>query len=51
LLDSGVSAVTAAKAYRLLRAILNTAVDDGLIRSNRCRVKGADKETSPNARC
>ena len=34
LLDSGVSAVTAAKAYRLLRAILNTAVDDGLIRSN-----------------
>lgn len=47
LLDSGVSAVTAAKAYRLLRAILNTAVDDGLIRSNPCRVKGADKETSP----
>jgi hypothetical protein len=43
LLDSGVSAVTAAKAYRLLRAILNTAVDDGLIRSNPCRVKGADK--------
>jgi integrase len=31
----------------LLRAILNTAVDDGLIRSNPCRVKGADKETSP----
>jgi integrase len=47
LLDSGVSAVTAAKAYRLLRAILNTAVDDGLIRHNPCRVKGADKETSP----
>ena len=38
---------TAAKAYRLLRAILNTAVDDGLIRRNPCRVKGADKETSP----
>lgn len=47
LLDSGVSEVTTAKAYRLLRAILNTAVDDGLIRSNPCRVKGADKETSP----
>ena len=30
LLDSGVSSVTAAKAYRLLRAVLNTAVDDGL---------------------
>jgi integrase len=46
LLDSGVSEVTTAKSYRLLRAILNTAVDDGLIRSNPCRVKGADKETS-----
>jgi integrase-like protein len=29
LLDAGVSAVTVAKAYRLLKAILNTAVDDG----------------------
>jgi integrase len=47
LLDSGVSEGTAAKAYRLLRAILNTALDDGLIRANPCRVKGADKETSP----
>jgi hypothetical protein len=27
LLDTGVSAVTAAKAYRLLKAVLNTAVD------------------------
>jgi integrase len=36
-----------AKAYRLARAILNTAVDDGLIRSNPCRVKGAGKENSP----
>jgi len=34
LLDNGVSPVTAAKAYRLLRAIMNTAVDDGLIRRN-----------------
>ena len=32
LLDSGVSAVTTAKAYRLFRAILYTAVDDGIIR-------------------
>ena len=47
LLDSGVSEVTAAKAYRLLRAIFNTALDDGLIRRNPCRVKGADRETSP----
>ena len=47
LLDSGVSSVTAAKAYRLLRAVLNTAVDDGLIRRNPCRIKGADREDSP----
>jgi hypothetical protein len=47
LLDSGVSEVTAAKAYRLLRAIFNTALDDGLIRRNPCRIKGADREHSP----
>jgi hypothetical protein len=35
LLEAGVSAVTAAKAYRLLKAVFNTAVDDGLIRRNR----------------
>jgi integrase len=27
--------------------MLNTAVDDGLLKSNPCRVKGAGKETSP----
>ena len=47
LLDSGVSEVTAAKAYRLLRAIFNTALDDGLIRRNPCRIKGAGRENSP----
>jgi integrase len=47
LLDSGVSAVTAAKAYRLLKAVFNTAVDDGLIRRNPCRIKGAGQEVSP----
>ena len=36
-----------AKAYRLLRAVFNTALDDGLIRRNPCRIKGADKEHSP----
>jgi integrase len=46
LLDTGVSAVTVAKAYRLLKAILNTAVDDGLIRRNPCRIKGAGQERS-----
>ena len=47
LLDAGVSAVTVAKAYRLLKAILNTAVDDGVIRRNPCRIKGAGQEESP----
>jgi hypothetical protein len=46
LLDSGVSTVTTAKAYRLLKAILNTAVDDGIIRRNPCRIKGAGQEAS-----
>lgn len=46
LLDGGRSAITTAKAYRLLRAIMNTAVDDGLIRRNPCRIKGADQEQS-----
>jgi integrase len=47
LLDAQVSAVTLAKAYRLLKAIFNTAVDDGLIRRNPCRIKGAGQEKSP----
>jgi integrase len=47
LLDSGVGDVTVAKAYRLLKAILNTAVDDGMIRRNPCRIKGAGQEKSP----
>jgi integrase len=46
LLDNGVSAVTVAKAYRLLKAILATAADDGLIRRNPCRIKGAGQEKS-----
>jgi hypothetical protein len=47
LLDGGVTKVTAAKAYRLLKAILNMAVDDGLIRRNPCRIKAAGQEKSP----
>jgi integrase len=47
LLDGGASPVTAAKAYRLLKAIMNTAVDDGLIRRNPCRIKGAAQDRSP----
>jgi integrase len=45
LLRDGRSEWTAAKAYRLLRAVLNTAVrEDRVIRSNPCTMKGYDKE-------
>jgi integrase len=47
LLDSGLSPVTVAKAYRLLKSIMNTAVDDGLIKRNPCRIDGAGQEHSP----
>lgn len=46
LLDEGVSVSMVAKAYRLLRAILNTAADhDELISRNPCRIQGAGSET------
>ena len=45
LLEAGVTQGMAAKAYRLLRAILNTAVDeDDLLSTNPCRIKGAGLE-------
>jgi integrase len=47
LLDSGTGPVATAKAYRFLRAVMNTAVDDGLIKRNPCRIKGAGSEHSP----
>jgi integrase len=47
LLDAGVGEVTVAKAYRLLKAIMSTAVDDGMIHRNPCRIKGAGQEHSP----
>jgi integrase len=47
LIDAGTGASTIAKAYRLLRAVLNTAVDDELIRRNPCRIKGASNDNSP----
>lgn len=37
----------AAKAYRLLHAILNTAVDDELIARNPCRIAGANVSHTP----
>jgi hypothetical protein len=39
-----------AKAYRLLRAIMNTAVDDGRIKRNPCRVEGAGQHRTPERR-
>lgn len=44
-LAAGVSESVTAKAYRLLRAIMNTAVDeDKILQRNPCRVRGADRE-------
>jgi hypothetical protein len=40
-LDAQVSGVSIAKACRLLKTVFNTAVDDGLIRRDPCRIKGA----------
>ncbi|MEY9965976.1 integrase [Streptacidiphilus sp. MAP12-16] len=39
-------ATTTAKAYRLLKTILGTAVEDELLRRNPCRIKGAGKENA-----
>lgn len=48
LLAEGVSPTMTAKAYRLLRAILATAVDeDKVLPANPCRLKGAGGERAP----
>jgi integrase len=45
LLGNGVSVSMAAKAYRLLRAVLTTAVEeDKILPQNPCRVRGAGEE-------
>lgn len=41
------SPLQAAKAYRLLRVILNTAVEDERITQNPCKLRGAGVERSP----
>ncbi len=43
---SGPGQVTAAKCYRLLRAICTTAVDDNVIARNPCSIRGAGQERS-----
>lgn len=48
LLARGVSASMAAKAYRLLRAVLMTAVEeDKILARNPCRIRGAGDEDAP----
>lgn len=48
LLAAKVGEPTVAKAYRLLRAIFNTAVDeDRIVKRNPCRIKGAGEDNSP----
>lgn len=47
LLASGPGASTVAKCYRLVRAMLATAVEDGLIAVNPCTLKGAGAEHPP----
>jgi integrase len=47
LLAAGVGEPSVVKTCQLLRALMNTAVDDELIRRNPCRVKGADRYDVP----
>lgn len=46
LLAGGLGRSTAAKCYRLLRAILNTAVEDRHLVTNPCTIKGAGVEAA-----
>jgi len=45
--EFGLAQSTAAKAYRLLRTIMTTAVEDGLVAKNPCTIKGAGVARSP----
>lgn len=45
-LREGAGPKTAAKSYRFLRAVLNTAVDDRLLAHNPCTIKGAGIEVT-----
>lgn len=45
--NRGVGASTVAKAYRLLRTILGTATDDGILLRNPCRIRAAATEHAP----
>lgn len=47
LIDQGVGASSVTKAYRVLRAVMNQAVDDQAILRNPCRIRGAGEERTP----
>jgi integrase len=47
LVAGGTTTTMIAKAYRLLHAVLNTALDDELIRRNPCRIRGAGEAHTP----
>ncbi|MFJ8232439.1 tyrosine-type recombinase/integrase [Streptomyces sp. NPDC094448] len=47
LVSSGVGEPTVVKSYQVLRAIMNTAVDDGVIQRNPCRIRGAGTTKTP----
>ena len=47
LMAGGLGSSTVAKAYRLLRTILCTAVEDGRIAKNPCAIRGAGVERTP----
>ncbi len=47
LFDRGYAQSTCAKAYRMLRTIMSTAVEDGVISKNPCNIKGAGVAKSP----
>ncbi|MGI8792332.1 MAG: site-specific integrase [Acidimicrobiales bacterium] len=46
LLNQGPGAASVAKCYRLLRTILATAIEDGVIVANPCSIKGAGVEAT-----
>jgi integrase len=48
---SGLSKSTIAKAYRVLRQLLQHAVDAGYISRNPCSIRGAASEPEPAMRC
>ena len=47
LIDGGLGQSTTSKAYRLVRSIFATAVDDEVIVRNPCRIKGASVDRTP----